>query len=246
VVLPAYHTRRITDPDDAAIAEFGLLQDQTYFEPEMLIPARYIRHLLAQQVPERHNMLLIVEDAAGSLVAGSLFHYFKEPNLGFSSYLGVINSARGRGLARMIHNERFVWLDEAAQTAGYDHVLGVVIDVLNPNRLSAEDIAREHQAGSDPVLRRQVFGHLGFSQLALRYEQPVGGPNGGPVTTMDLLFAPHPSQTRPQSLPMTLIERLMLAYWTPWIGLGPQGAPAAAAALAARADGLEIALVSPM
>jgi hypothetical protein len=27
----------------------------------------------------------------------------------------------------------------------------------------------------------------------IRYEQPVGGPNGGPVTILDLLFCPHSS-----------------------------------------------------
>jgi len=40
--------RRVTDPHDPAIEAFGHLQDRVYFEPDMLIPARYIAMMLAQ------------------------------------------------------------------------------------------------------------------------------------------------------------------------------------------------------
>ena len=219
--------RRVTDPADPAIAAFGRLQDQIYFEPEMLIPARYISQLISER-GARQNVLLLAEED-GQLLGGSFFHFLPEPCTGFSSFLGVDRSARGRGLARQLHDARW----QALQEASNGQCLALFIDVVNPLRESAGQREQERQAGSDATQRRQSFHALGFRTVDLVYEQPVGGDNaqlegGGPVSDMDLLaYLPR----TPPTLPASLVRATMQAYWTPW--LGPQRAEQAALKLEA-------------
>src|SRR5437870_1538031 len=199
--------RAVKNPNDPAIAGFGKMQTAAYFAPETLIPGRYIPQLLAN--PKRN--FLVVAELDGRVVAGTLFHWLAEAGSGFSSFLGVDRSLRGRGIARRLHDRRFAVLDRAARRK----VAGVFIDVVSPVRLPPDELEREHQAGSDPLERRQAFAHLGFRQVDIRYEQPVGGPNGGPVTILDLLFCPHDPT---DEVPTALVVATMQAYWTPWFG----------------------------
>lgn len=202
--------RSVTDPDDPVIAAFGELQNRAYFAPDMLIPARYIALMLGQGEGTRRNFLLVAEDG-GALLGGTVFHLLAGPNVGFSSFMAVAQGARGRGVARALHEERFAALDEAAGGP----VPGVFIDVVNPARLTPEERAAEAEVGSDPQARRRIFARLGFRQVDIQYQQPVGGPDGGPVTNMDLLFCPHEPQG---SVPTSLVVDTMRAYWTPWMG----------------------------
>ena len=206
--------RRVTDPADPAIAAFGRLQDQVYFEPEMLIPAHYISQLIGQR-GARQNVLLLAEED-GQLLGGSFFHFFPESGTGFSSFLGVDRTARRRGMARQLHNARW----QALQEVSNSECCALFIDVVNPLRESAGQREQERQAGSDATQRRQSFHALGFRTVDLAYEQPVGGDNpelegGGPVSDMDLL-AYLPST--PPTLPASLVSATMRAYWTPWLG----------------------------
>jgi hypothetical protein len=148
--------------------------------------------------------------------------------------MGVAQSARGLGVARQLHESRWQVLRHQGP------VRGVFIDVVNPTRLSQQELAREHAVGSDPWTRRRVFGRLGFRQVDVRYEQPVGGPNGGPVTNLDLLVCP-PDPV--ESVPTDLVVTTMLAYWQPW--LGGQRAKRHAEELRKRAGGQTVRLVSP-
>jgi GNAT superfamily N-acetyltransferase len=226
--------RQVDDPHDAAIAGFGKMQEAAYFAPETLIPGRYIPQLLAN--PARN--FLIVAELDGRVVGGALFHWLAEAGSGFSSFLGVERSLRGQGIARRLHERRFEVLDRAAG----GHVPGVFIDVVSPVRMPPEEIEREHNAGSDPFERRRVFAHLGFRQVDIRYEQPVGGPNGGPVTILDLLFCPHEPT---DEIPTALVVATMQAYWTPWFG--KEGAVRHARELEARANGAaRLKLISPV
>ncbi len=219
--------RRVTDPADPAIAAFGRLQDQVYFEPEMLIPARAISHLIGQR-GARQNVLLLAEED-GRLLGGSFFHYLPESGTGFSSFLGVDRMARGRGVARQLHDARW----QALRDASGGQCRALFIDVVNPLRESAGQRQQEQQAGSDATVRRQSFHALGFRTVDLAYEQPVGGDDpglegGGPVSDMDLLaYLPG----TPPTLPAALVGATMRAYWTPW--LGPQRAGKAALKLEA-------------
>ena len=202
--------RRITTANDPAIASFGALQERTYFEPDMLIPASIIGQMLEWSNRDRENVLLVLEDS-GRVVAGTLFHFLRKTNVGFSSYLAVDQDFRGQGLARKLHQARFAVLDEIAG----EMVKGLFIDVVNPNRLSSEELELEHGVGSDPSTRLKAFSSLGFKRVDVRYEQPVGGENGGAVTNMDLLFCPREALT---FIPTKLVVETMRTYWTPWLG----------------------------
>jgi GNAT superfamily N-acetyltransferase len=229
--------RQVTDPNDAAIAAFGRIQDAVYFDPHALIPSRWFGPLLSQADGARRNFFVVAEQDDGTVVGGTFFHYLADADSGFSSFMGIAQRARGQGVARGLHEARFAVLERAA---GH-RVPGVFIDVVNPERLSADDLARERAVGSDPWHRLRVFGHLGFGRVDVRYEQPVGGPNGGPVTVLDLLFCPSVPAS---SVPTALVVNTMRAYWTGW--LGPEEAARHARVLEERAGGrTELALLPP-
>lgn len=203
--------RQVTNPLDAAIAKFGKLQRSVYFDADMLIPASIIRVMIGAGIAGRSNFLVVAEEGK-SLLGGTLFHLMHASGCGFSSFMGIDAKHRGKGIARLLHQERFRVLDEAAGQP----VHGVFIDVVAPERLNAEELEDEHKVGSDPTVRRAVFQKLGFRKVAIRYEQPVGGPDGGPVTNMDLLFCPH---TPTEQIPTDWVLKTMQAYWTPWLGI---------------------------
>jgi GNAT superfamily N-acetyltransferase len=232
--------REVTDPLDPAIEAFGHMQDAAYFAPETLIPARYIPMLLSgdRNTWGRHNFLLVAE-LDGRVIGGTLFHWLahEEGGSGFSSFLGVQREMRGKGVARLMHERRFEVLDRAAGR----RAPGVFIDVVNPTRVPPEDQQRESRAGTDPWQRRATFEHLGFRQVDIRYEQPVGGPNGGPVTVLDLLYCPRDPAS---SVPTKFVVATMRAYWSGWLH---DSADRHARELESRAGGAtELRLISPV
>lgn len=232
--------RQVTDPHDSAIAHFGRMQTAVYFAPETLIPASYIPSLIRAdgQTGPRRNYLLVAEHN-GDVVGGALFHWLAEPGTGFSSFMGVDQAFRGHGLARRLHEQRLAILDDAA--GGPEHMAGVFIDVVNPTRMSPAELKRESVAGSDPWTRRRVFARFGFRQVGIDYEQPVGGPNGGPVTTLDLLFCPRFTR---ETIPTDFVVATMRAYWGAWL---EDRAPFYAEQLRQRAHGQsELPLLSPV
>jgi hypothetical protein len=210
--------REVVDPHDPAIAGFGYMQSAAYFAPETLIPASYIPQLLNG----RRNFLVIAETGTGGLVVGgTLFHWLAEAGSGFSSFLGVDQKFRRQGIARRLHQTRLSILDRVSNHT----VSGVFIDVVSPTRMPPDDLEREQEVGSDPWQRRHAFAALGFRQVDIRYEQPVGGPTGGPVTILDLLFCPRtptfrcaPRGVPADSVPTALVISTMRAYWSPWLG----------------------------
>ena len=230
--------RTVSDPNDPAIEQFGRMQTAAYFAPETLIPATYIPRMLGGDATTggRRNFLVVAE-TDGRVVGGTLFHWLSEAGSGFSSFLGVARDLRRQHVARRLHVRRFELLDEAAG----GHAPGVFIDVVNPTRLSADELEREHRAGTNPWDRRRAFERLGFRQVDIRYEQPVGGPNGGPVTILDLLYCPHEPAT---TVPTSLVVNTMRAYWSPWLGTQ---ADRHARELQSRARGApELKLISPV
>jgi GNAT superfamily N-acetyltransferase len=225
--------REVTDARDPAIAAFGRMQTAAYFAPETLIPAQYIPSMLSGPTGARRNFLIVADEEDGRVIGGALFHYLAEAGSAFSSFLGVAAEFRGRGVARVLHEERFRVLDRAAGAK----VPGVFIDVVNPVRMNRDELRRD----ADPWGRRTAFERLGFRQVDIRYEQPVGGPNGGPVTILDLLFCPHePADT----VPTKLVVDTMRAYWSPWLR---ESAERHARELERRAGGAEVLrLISPV
>jgi GNAT superfamily N-acetyltransferase len=233
VTNPDVSIRAITDPADVAIAAFGRMQEAAYFAPETLISARSIPRLL--ETGSRRNFVLVAEHD-GRVVGGALFHWLAEAGAGFSSFMGVDQAFRGQGVARRLHERRFAVLDAAAGRP----IPGVFIDVVNPARLSDADLAREKIVGSDPWTRRRAFAHLGFRQVDIQYEQPVGGPNGGPVTILDLLYCARPPA---DTVATDLVVATMQDYWSAWLS---QKAAYFAGILRARAHGQrELKLIWP-
>lgn len=205
--------RSVTDPQDPAFPAFGRLQTRTFPEPDLLIPAIYLPRLTATRTEQRRNFLLVAE-AGGEVVGGTVFHYFTGPNTGFSSFLTVAPEVRGQGIARRLHQGRFALLNQEAGARAPVH--GIFIDVAAPERLSAGEIRREQAMDLDPADRRRAFHQLGFRTVAVAYYQPPSGPGEERVTTMDLLFCPSdPAQT---AIPTDWVVQTMHAYWTPWLG----------------------------
>jgi GNAT superfamily N-acetyltransferase len=202
--------REVTNPHDPALQGFDRLQRDVYFAPETLIPGQYIGPMLGSPTGPRHNVLLVAE-LDGRVVGGAFFHAFLELRTGFSSFLGVAREVRGQGVARQLHEARFAALERALNGP----VEGVFIDVVSPARQSRAERDREAQVGSDPCDRRRAFQRLGFRLVDVRYEQPVGGPGGGPVTTLDLLYCPRQASAFVRT---ELVVGTMRAYWTPWLG----------------------------
>jgi hypothetical protein len=227
--------RAITNPKDLAIAAFGRLQERVYADPDMLIPPEVFPAMLSQQSAERRNLMLVAE-AGGQVVGGTLFHYFSRVNTGFSSFLATAREVRGQGEARLLHSARFAALDAAAGALA--PVAGLFIDVVAPERLTPEAVEQERAAGIDPVDRRRIFGRLGFRKVDVAYFQPAEGSGGEAITTMDLLYCPRQATA---DVPADLVVGTMQDYWTPWIGR-----PAAdrnAAELRRRCGGARVALL---
>jgi GNAT superfamily N-acetyltransferase len=228
--------REVTDPDDPALSAVGQLQRAVYFAPDTLIPGEALGWLIQRTSGSRANFVLVAE-RDGEVLGGTVFHYLASAGSGFSSFMGVARAAQGQGIARRLHEARFHVLDRAAG----GHVVGVFIDVVNPTRMTSAELERELSVGSDPLVRRAIFEHLGFRQVDIRYEQPVGGPNGGPVTNMDLLYCPHEPA---EHVATALVLATMRAYWSPWLR---QSAEGHVAELERRAGGRrQLALVSPV
>jgi GNAT superfamily N-acetyltransferase len=208
-------TRLITDPADPAIVAFGRVQNSSYSEPENLIPVSFLPRMIQWRDESRANFLLVAEEN-GVVLGGSVFHFMTAPNTGFSSFMAVTREARGRGIARALHEARFRALDDTAQALEKPVVDGVFIDVMNPERMSAKEFDLEQSVGSDPFTRLKIFGKFGFRRVDIAYQQPTGGPNGGPITNLDLLYCPHPG-TDTQSVPLEKILGTMRAYWSAWL-----------------------------
>jgi GNAT superfamily N-acetyltransferase len=203
--------RSVISSGDRAVAQFGALQREVYLESDMLIPGEAIGRMLGASSGLRTNFLIVAEESE-RVLGGTFFHYLPAAESGFSSFMGILPEARGRGIARQLHQARAAELERAS--AGRYH--GVFIDVVAPERVSTADVQKEIDFGTDPFARRKVFQALGFRKLELEYQQPVGGPGGGPVTTLDLLFCPRiPGET---AVELGVVLETMRSYWLGWLG----------------------------
>ncbi len=231
MTTPTFTLRHVTDPDDPAIAAFGRVQEASYYAPEMLIPPEVFGQLVTRRSPEREDRLLVAQTQGGDVLGGTLYALLPLPGelrgAGFNSFMAVTRAARGLGVGRALHAETL----RAVREAG---LAGLFADSVHPSRQSAEDRAAEAATGVDPAGRRAALHALGLRTVDIPYWQPVGGPDGGPLTDLDLLYQPaRPSQT----VPLALVTGILRAYWTGW--LGQERAQAEARALAERAGNVE-------
>lgn len=228
---PAFTLRHVTDPRDPAIAAFGRVQQASYYAPDMLIPPEVFAHLVTRRTPGREDRLLVAQTPEGEVLGGTLYALLPLPGslrgAGFNSFMAVTRAARGLGVGRAVHDETL----RVVRDAG---LAGMFADSVHPTRQNAEDRAAEAATGVDPAGRRAALHALGLRTVDLPYWQPVGGPDGGPLTDLDLLFQPaRPAQT----VPLALVTGTLRAYWSGWLGAGR--AQAEAQALADRAGHAE-------
>lgn len=231
MTTPTFTLRHVTDPDDPAIAAFGRVQEASYYAPEMLIPPEVFGHLIGRHSPGREDRLLVAQTQGGDVLGGTLYALLPLPGglrgAGFNSFMAVTRAARGLGVGRALHAETL----RAVREAG---LAGLFADSVHPSRQNEEDRAAEAATGVDPAGRRAALHALGLRTVDLPYWQPVGGPDGGPLTDLDLLY--QPARSAP-TVPLALVTGILRAYWTGW--LGPERAQAEARALAERAGNVE-------
>lgn len=220
--------RRVTDPQDPALAAFGEIQERSYYAPDMLIPPQVFGHLVASS-GGREDRLLVAEDVSGQVLGGTIYHLL--PGAGFSSFVAVAPNARGRGIGGALHRAKL----EDVRAHG---LAGLFADSVYGGRQAADDRAAETRVGTDATGRRRALHALGYRTVDAPYWQPVGGPNGGPLTDLDLIY--HPLDGADTVL-TTRVTATLEAYWRGW--LGPERARREAAALAERAGTETLALL---
>ena len=229
---PTFQLRHVTDPGDPAIAAFGRVQEASYYAPDMLIPPEVFGHLITRRDPAREDRLLVAQTPDGEVLGGTLYALLPLPGdvrgAVFNSFMAVTRAARGLGVGRALHRATL----DGARQAG---LRGVFADSVHPSRQDAADRAAEAATGVDPAARRAALHALGLRTVDLPYWQPVGGPDGGPLTDLDLLY--HPLNPDDRSVPLALVTGVLRAYWTGW--LGEERAQAEAQALAGRAGNAE-------
>ncbi|WP_104989659.1 GNAT family N-acetyltransferase [Deinococcus sp. NW-56] len=225
--------RRVTDPNDPALAAFGEIQERSYYAPDLLIPPAAFGRLVSGGGREpRRDRILVAEDASGRVLGGTVYHLL--PEAGFSSFLAVAPEARGQGVSHALNGVRL----EDVRSHG---LAGLFADSVFAGRQSPEERAAEARIGTDPHARRRALHALGYRTADLPYWQPVGGPDGGPLTDLDLLF--HPLDGA-DTVPTSLIAATMEAYWSGW--LGKSRARREAQALAERAEADRVRLLPAM
>lgn len=199
--------RRVTDPQDPALAAFGEIQERSYYAPETLIPpAAFGRLVVGGGRGPRRDRILVAQDPAGRVLGGTVYHLL--PQAGFSSFLAVAPEARGQGVAHALNAARL----EDVRAHG---LAGLFADSVFAGRQSPEARAAEARIGTDPQARRRALHALGYRTADLPYWQPVGGEGGGPVTDLDLLFHPLGGA---DTVPTALVAATLEAYWSGWLG----------------------------
>ncbi|MFC4638382.1 GNAT family N-acetyltransferase [Deinococcus hohokamensis] len=218
--------RQITSPDDPALAAFGEIQDRSYYDLDSLIPAAAFAHLLASQRGERRNRIMVAEDPNGHVLGGSVYHLL--PEAAFSSFVAVAPEARGLGVARALHAARLADVRGAG-------LAGLFADSVFAGRQTDQARTAEAQVGTDAVSRRRALHALGYRTVDVPYWQPVGGPGGGPLKDLDLLYHPLSAPDTPEQerVPTDLVTATLQSYWAGW--LGAERAQREAQALASRA-----------
>ncbi|WP_261663194.1 GNAT family N-acetyltransferase [Deinococcus sp. Marseille-Q6407] len=227
---PEITVRRITDPNDPALDAFAQVQQSSYYAPDTLIPPQMFPELVAGRGAGRLDRLLVVQNAGGEVLGGTLYHLL--PGAGFNSFMGVAAPARGLGVGRALHRASLA--DAAAHGRA-----GMFADSVYAARQSPAERAAEQRTGTDAQQRRQALHALGLRAVDLAYWQPVGGPDGGPIQDLDLLYAPPDPQQ--STVALALVLEVLGAYWHGW--LGEKRTAAELAGLRARAGGDELALL---
>jgi hypothetical protein len=226
----------IARPDDPRLVAFWRLMDRVFADPDSVLSVGRLQEFLASDSDARQFHVLVAESPAGAIVGGSVFSYIPRSRCGFSEYLLLEDSRRGRGLGRQLFDHRKSTLEADASP---DRCRGVFIEVDNPVR-TPPDLS-EHST-LDPYDRLRIFAHLGFRRVDIAYVQPPLGPGKNPVDHMDLLFAPwlDPSADH---IPTDWILDTLQPIWSAW---SPRTAPLQLTTLLQGLAAPEVALLDPL
>ncbi|MFD1733447.1 GNAT family N-acetyltransferase [Deinococcus malanensis] len=134
--------------------------------------------------------------------------YHLLPEAAFSSFLAVSPEWRGQGVSRALHAVR---LHEVRDSG----LGGLFADSVFAGRQPAEDREAEARTGTDAVIRRRALHALGYRTVDVPYWQPVGGPDGGPLADLDLLYQPLDGAGTVQT---ALAASTLRHYWSTWLG----------------------------
>jgi GNAT superfamily N-acetyltransferase len=212
---PSVRVRRVTDPHDPALAAFGRIQEASYYAPDMLIPPEAFGSLLRGASRDREDRILVAETPRGEVLGGTVYSLLPRTGLGgaaFNSFLGVSPAAQGRGVGRAVWQQAL----EDVRAAG---LAGMFADSVYGERQTAEERAAEARTGTDPVTRRRALHALGLRTVDVPYWQPVGGPDGGPLKDLDLLYQPAARDVAGgDTVALDLVTAALRSYWRGWLG----------------------------
>lgn len=182
--------REVTDPFDTDVERFADLLKATFADQNICLGADRMQEFLAASPgPERSFHLLVVRDG-DEVLGGTLFSSIARTAAGFSEYMVLSPSIRGKGVSRLLFEGRRAVLDRAAQARGMPAATGIFIEVESPLRTPEAFVEHERITAIDIVERRRYFKHLGFYQVDIPYQQPPLGAGQAPVDYLDLLFQP--------------------------------------------------------
>jgi GNAT superfamily N-acetyltransferase len=169
---------------------------------------------------DRSFHVVVAEDPAqGRVVGGSIFSYVPRSNCGFSEYLVLEPSARGRGMGRALFDHRRDILNTCATRQHRLRCNGLFIEADNPVRTPPELLDAERESSIDVHQRLRIFGHLGFQRVEIDYVQPPLGAGKESVDYLDLLFAPM-TVPPPGVVPVDWILDTLEPIWAAWAGAG--------------------------
>lgn len=218
----------IRSPDDPLVGRVADLLLEVFADPNSVLDEARMREFLADSAERIFTVLTILD--ADELIGATVYSYVPRSNCGFSEYLVVRGSARGRKLGRLLFDARKARLDSAAVAAGYSACNGLFIEADSPERTPRELLAQERETALDAHERLRIFAHLGFLRVDMPYVQPPLGPGKEAVDYLDLLFAPWCGAL--SEVPATWLVDTLGPIWRAWAG--PSVAPPTLAGTAAR------------
>jgi GNAT superfamily N-acetyltransferase len=210
--------RRVYVAEDPALRELSSLLETTFADPDTVLELDRIQAFLGEQSASLDRQFcVVVAEAGGRLLGGTIFSYVPPTNCGFSEYLVVRKDRHGHGIGRRLFDARRAVLDELAQESQQKSCSGLFIEADNPDRTPLDLQARGRETAMDTLVRLQVFAHLGFLRVDLDYVQPALGPGKQPVHYLDLLFAPWAERVRSEDrVPAGWVTQTLCAIWASW------------------------------
>lgn len=205
--------RDIHDPKDPSVPAFIHLLHRVFADASLISPREKFEGWIARRNSGARRFHLLVAEADGQVVGGTMFSYMPAADTGLSELIAVDPARRGLGLARRLFDARLETLRADAAACG-GILRGLLVEVANPDRLSPAAYQAEVNAGIDPRERRRIMAHLGFRQLDMVYLPPPFAPGQPQVDYLDLLFLPLDAELdRRGAVPPSLIIDTLRPMW---------------------------------